>query len=137
MPEEEATERRSEEAGGQGAEAVGEEGKRDIKALVAVIPPAAALRRRERRVREKRIRVRWSDDLKPDEVAVHPELAKELGISTHAEIVIAGRHRFVARVILNDSQPVHEVYCNSELLREHGVADNSIATIRASKQQSG
>ena len=108
--------------------------KRDIKALVAVIPPAAALKKRERKVREKRIRVRWSDKVKPDEVIVHPNLARELNIETHAEIVVAGRHRFVARVILSDQQPVHEVYCNASMLREHGVADNSIATIRAARR---
>ncbi len=104
--------------------------KPDIKSLVAVIPPAMALKRKEKKTLEKRIRLRWSD-VEENEVKIHPNLAKELSIKDYAEVVVAGRHRFVAKVVLDDTIPVNEVYANEEMLREHGVADNTIATIRA------
>lgn len=103
--------------------------KTDVKSLVSIIPPAGALRREEKKLREKRIRVRYGN-VKPDQVKINKKLAEELGISEYAELVIAGRKKFRLKVILDDSVPDNVVMANEEILREHGVADNSISTIR-------
>ncbi len=108
-----------------------EEKKKDIKALVAVIPPATQLlRRKEKKLAEKRIRVRRNPSVKPEHAYINPQLAKELGIKDYLEIVIARRHRYAFKAILDEKVPVNEVWCNEDLLREDGVADNSIATVR-------
>lgn len=105
--------------------------KRDIKALVAVIPPASqALGRREKKVREKRIRVRLKDVVKEDEIHISPRLAEELGIKSRAYLSIPGKKRMEFKAVINDSVPYNEVWVNTEVMRERGVADNTLATIR-------
>ena len=107
--------------------------KRDIKALVAIIPPASqVLSRKEKKVREKRIRVRLKPDVKEDELHLSPQLASELGIRVRAELSIPGKKRITFKAVINDSVPYGEVWVNEELMRERGVADNTLATIRGS-----
>ena len=122
-----------EEARGQKVEdqSKQKEKKKDIKALVAVIPPATQLLgRKEKKLAEKRIRVRRKPNIKPEYAYINPQLAKELGVKEYLEIVIARRHRYAFKAILDENVPVNEVWCNEDLLREDGVADNSIATAR-------
>jgi anaerobic selenocysteine-containing dehydrogenase len=107
-----------------------EEGKKDIKALVAVIPPADVLKRREAKAREKRIRLRYREGMPPDKAAVNPTTAQQLGIEDKLEIVVAGRHKFTFTAVLDEEVPPNEIWCNPELLRDEGIADNSIATVR-------
>ncbi len=106
--------------------------KIDISKLVSIIPPATELRKRETRIREKRIRVRWDENTPLGSVKIHKELAESLGIKegNMVEIVVAGRHKFIYKAILVEEGEVNEVYCNPEELRERGVADKSIATVR-------
>ena len=104
--------------------------KKDIKALVAVIPPADALKRRETKVREKRIRVRYKEGLNPENAMINTSTAKQLGIGDKLEVVVAGRHKFVFNAVLSDEVPPNEVWCNPELLQDEGIADNTIATVR-------
>lgn len=105
--------------------------KPDIKRALAVIPSASALKQREKRLSEKRIRLRYDYSLKPEEAKVHPTLAKELGIEDKLEIVVAGRHRFVFKAIVDEEAEPNRVHVNPDLMEEHGIADNSIATVRA------
>ena len=102
-----------------------------ISKLVEIVPSASALREGARRLAEKRIRVRYDSSLKPEEARIHPDLARELGIDDKLEIVVAGRHRFAFKAIIDDSAEYNRVYVNPDLMEEHGVADNSIATVRA------
>ena len=111
------------------------EGKRDIKALVALIPPADALRKKEVKLVERRMRVRYDEDIDPAKARINPSTAKALGITDALEVVIAGRHKFVFEAVLDEEVPPNEVYCNGELLREKGVADNSIATVRKARSR--
>jgi len=105
--------------------------KIDIKALVAVIPPASeVLARKAPKAIERRIRVRRKPDVDPDYAKINPSLAKSLGAQDLVEIVVAGRFRKTFNIILDENVPANEAWCNEELLKEHGVADNSIATIR-------
>ena len=105
------------------------ERKIDIKALVAIIPPASA-RKTEKRLREKRIRLRYNDSVKPGHAIINEDLAKTLDITEYIEVTVAGRKRFKLKVTFNPDVPVNEVWCNPEELRERGIADNSIATVR-------
>lgn len=105
--------------------------KRDIKALVAIIPPASqVLGRREKRVKEKRIRVRLKDVVKEDELHISPRLATELNIKDRAYLSVPGKKRMEFKVLINDSVPYGEVWVNTEVMKERGVADNTLATIR-------
>ncbi|MGC8675526.1 hypothetical protein [Fervidicoccus sp.] len=104
--------------------------KKDIKSLVAIIPPAGALKSTQKKISEKRIRVRYSST-KPEHITINPKLASELGIKDKAYIVIAGKKRFLFNVILDENVPENEVYANNEFMKENGVSDNSIATIRS------
>jgi hypothetical protein len=134
-----APEKSGEEAGERGEESKEEEEviKPDkpplpISELVArIVPPASQLRERARRLTEKRIRIRYDPSLKPEEAKIHPDLAKELGIEDKLEIVVAGRHRFAFKAIIDENVENNRVYVNPDLMEEHGVADNSIATVRA------
>ncbi|BAN90499.1 hypothetical protein [Aeropyrum camini] len=103
--------------------------KAPISRLVEMIPSASSLRE-ERRLREKRIRLKYDPRLKPEEARISPELAKQLGIEDLLEITIAHRHRFAFKAIIDEEAEPNRVYVNPELMEEHGVADNSIATVR-------
>jgi hypothetical protein len=105
--------------------------KADIKAALSLIPPASALKSRERRLLEKRIRLKYDPSLEREEAKVSPQLARELDIKDKLEIVVAGRHRFVFRAIIDDEVEYNRVHVNPELMEENGVADNSIATVRS------
>ena len=105
--------------------------KRDIKQLVAVIPPASQiLRKGESKRKERRIRVRLRDEVPEDELHLNPALAKDLGISGKAELSVPGKKRMVFKAVTNEAIPENEVWVNAELMRERGVADNSLATVR-------
>ncbi len=105
--------------------------KRDIKQLVAVIPPASQLMHKEgSKVREKRIRVRLKDNIPPEELHLSPSLAKFVGVKERVELSVPGKKRMSFKPVLNESIPQNEVWVNTELMREKGVADNSLATVR-------
>ncbi len=109
-----------------------EEKKLDVKALMALVPPASALKQRESKVREKRIRLRWSD-VAPTKAKINPQLANELGISDKLEVAVSGK-RFSFEAVKDEKVPVHEVHVNEELMKEHGISDNTIATVRAQRR---
>ena len=105
--------------------------RRDIRALLAVVPPAEALKRRERIVTEMRIRLKYNPEVKPGTLHMNPELAKELSVSEYVEISIHGR-RVRLKAVLSESVPKGEVWGSADL-KSFGIADNSLVTIRASK----
>ena len=105
--------------------------KRDIKALVAIIPPASqVLGRREKKIREKRIRVRLKDVVKENELHISPRLATELNIKDRAYLSVPGKKRMEFKAVVNDSVPYGEVWANTEVMKERGIADNTLAAIR-------
>ncbi len=116
---------------------VKEERKIDIKKLVAIIPPPTMLqsmkKSRQVQVKEKRIRLRYSPDVSPEEAKISPQLAKELDISDYLEITVAGRKRFKFKAIIDENTPYDIVFVNPDLMRQNGVADNSICTIRRAR----
>jgi len=118
-------------------ESIKQEKKKDIRALVAVVPPASeVIGRKEKKLSERRIRVRRKPHIKPEYAYINPQLAKELDIKDYLEIVIARRHRLAFKAILDETVPINEVWCNEDLLRDKGIADNSIATVRKTEKTS-
>ena len=105
--------------------------KPDVAKILQTIPPASALRQRQRKVREKRIRLKYDDTLDREQAKINPRLAKELGITDLLEITVAGRHRFALRAIIDETVEENRVHVNPDLMEENGIADNSIATVRA------
>ncbi|MEB3774632.1 MAG: hypothetical protein GSR86_06895 [Desulfurococcales archaeon] len=105
--------------------------KVSISKLLEAVPPASALKVKEKRMREKRIRLRYDASLQPEQARINQQLAKELGVKDMIEVVVAGRHRFVFHAIIDEDVEYNNVHVNPDLMEEHGVADRSIATVRA------
>ena len=103
--------------------------KINIKDLVKLVPPASALKQRTSKPREKRVRLRLKD-VKPTDAYINPSLADELGITDKLEIAVSGK-KFVFNAIKDEKVPEMEVHVNEELMRENGISDNTIATVRA------
>ncbi len=105
--------------------------KKDVKQLVAVIPPASEVfSQGRRRVLERRVRVRLSETIPEDILQVSKKLAGELGIKEGAQLSVSGK-KFVLKVLLSEELPENEVRANEEFMRRNGVADNSMATVRS------
>jgi hypothetical protein len=107
--------------------------KIDIRSALALIPPASQLLRGEKKVRERRVRLRFHNELREGIAKVNPQLLRELGEGEYIEVVVAGRHKFRYKVEVDEGVPVNEVWVNGEKLPEYGIADNSIATVRVIK----
>jgi hypothetical protein len=105
--------------------------KIDIRAALSMIPPATQYFGVEKKVRERRIRLRFHNELKEGIAKINPSLARELGIRDQVEVVVAHRRRFRYKVELDEQVPVNEIWVNGEKLPEYGVADNTIVTVRA------
>ena len=101
-----------------------------ISKLLEVIPSASALKARETRLSEKRVRLKYDETLEASQARISPGLARMLGVEDKIEVVVAGRHRFLFRAIIDEGVEEGRVHVNPELMEEHGIADNSIATVR-------
>lgn len=105
--------------------------KRDIRQLVAVIPPASeVLGRGVKKVLEKRVRVRLRDGVPNDVIYVSSKLASELDVKEKIQLSVSGR-KFVLRVLVSEDIPESEVWANEEFMRRNGISDNSMATVRS------
>ena len=83
---------------------------------------------------EKRLRIRRRDDVDPGLAKINPETAKLLQIDDRLEVIVAGRKKLDLKAIPFEQVPINEVWANSDEMRAQGLADNSIATIRRSRQ---
>ena len=81
--------------------------------------------------RERRLRIRRRPEVPEGQARMNPKAMEFLGINDTVEIVIAGKKRYRFRVVALDTVPENEVWCNEDQLRALGIADNSIATVRA------
>ncbi|MEM2376038.1 MAG: hypothetical protein QXZ10_00255 [Sulfolobales archaeon] len=108
----------------------GKVAKRDIKSLVAIIPPPQSLTTKQSKPKERRIRLKYSDSVKPDELRVPKALADELEIKDFVHIVVAGRKGVDLKAVVDDKLPPTEVLGNPETMKSKGIADNSIVTVR-------
>lgn len=81
--------------------------------------------------RERRLRLRRREEVPEGQARMNPSTMGELDIGRIAEVVVGGKKRLRFIALPLDSVPPNEVWCNSEELRQRGVADNTIATVRA------
>ncbi len=79
------------------------------------------------------MRVKKNDNVKVGEVKINPQTAAQLRIADSLEVVIAGKRKLVLKAQLAGDVPPNEVWACPEDMVSKGVADNSIATIRAYK----
>ena len=107
--------------------------KGSLRDILAVIPPATSLKTRSKIIKEKRIRLKYDSRLPREKARINPKLAQTLGITDKLEIVVARRHRFIFNVIIDEEADEDHVLVNPVLMEEHGVADESIATVRSYK----
>ena len=106
--------------------------KIDVSKLVSIIPSPSELRREEKKIVEKRIRIRYDESLPENTAKISKELANLLGIGENdlIEVVVAGRKKFVFKPLIVEDLDPNIVLCYPRELREKGVADKSIATVR-------
>ncbi len=107
--------------------------KVDVRTALSLIPPASQLFGEEKRIRERRVRLRFHNELKKDVAKISPELAKEIDAKDYIEVVVAHRRRLRYKIEVDEQVPPNEVWVNGEELPELGIADNSIATVRAAR----
>lgn len=117
----------------EGGEKKPEEGH---KLLIPPFLKPEELLREERKARsERRLRVKAQENVDEGKAMVNPDIAKELSLSSKVELVLVGggsrERRYVFDVVLNDKVPRGEVWCNPNDMRKYGIANNSIATVRA------
>ncbi len=93
-------------------------------------------RKEEKKERkEKRIRLRRSKDVDEGKAKINPELAQELEIRDKVEVVVVGggsrERKYIFTVIFDVRVPKNEIWCNENEMRRLGIADNTMATVRA------
>lgn len=81
--------------------------------------------------KERRLRLRRRDEVPEGKAYMNPATMEELGISSAIEVVIAGKKKLYFECQASDKVPSNEVWCNTDELKTHGVADYTIATVRA------
>lgn len=105
--------------------------------IPSFLRPDVYVKEEKKPIRERRLRVRRSNDVEEGKAMLNPQTASELGIVDKVELVLVGggsrERRYIMSAIANDKVPRGEVWCNAEEMRRYGIADNSIATVRAPK----
>ncbi|RLE54393.1 MAG: hypothetical protein DRJ26_02005 [Candidatus Methanomethylicota archaeon] len=79
---------------------------------------------------ERRLRVRRKPEIEPGKARMNPQMMQELQITDEIEVVISGKRKCILTVRADEKVPLREVWASAEEMRELGIADNSIATIR-------
>ncbi|MCX8170265.1 MAG: hypothetical protein N3D72_04160 [Candidatus Methanomethyliaceae archaeon] len=80
---------------------------------------------------EKRLRIRRMDGIEKGNCKMNSETYKYLQISGRIEIVVAGKKKLELNATASSEVPENEVWANPDEMKMVGLADNSIATIRA------
>lgn len=101
-----------------------------VKSLVSIIPSPQSLKAKEAKVKEKRIKLRYNEGVREDEIYVSRKLADELEIKDSLYIAIPGRKSMRFRAVIRDDIPYNEVWGNPSAMKLRGIADNSIVTVR-------
>ncbi|MGC8953569.1 hypothetical protein [Desulfurococcus amylolyticus] len=115
-----------------GEKETGTQQKIDVSKLVSIIPPASELKKKEKKLTEKRVRIRFDRTLNEPIAKIPSALASMLDIKNdeRVEVVVAGRKRFEFKALVFESTDENVVYVYPGEIEKNGVADNSIATIR-------
>jgi hypothetical protein len=109
--------------------------KADLAKALSIIPPASSLKEKGKKVIEKRLRISYDESVEHGNVKLSKKLASQLGIQKKLEMVIASKKKLMLDAQIDDSiQEELKVFVNSEQMKEEGVADNSIVTIRSAQE---
>lgn len=79
------------------------------------------------------MRLRRREEVPEGKALMNPRTMTELNITSEIEVVIAGKKHYFFQVSPRDDVPSNEVWCNSDQLKILGIADNTIATVRAKR----
>ncbi|MEN2998979.1 MAG: hypothetical protein ABDH61_00110 [Acidilobaceae archaeon] len=109
------------------------ESKERIARMLDALPSASALKGQSKQLREKRIRLKFDNSLDKNTAKINANLARALGILERVEVVVGGRTKVVLQALVDEDVEEERVYVNPSYFSEKGVADNSIATVRASR----
>ncbi|MEM3832181.1 MAG: hypothetical protein QW128_01090 [Thermoprotei archaeon] len=85
------------------------------------------------KIPERRLRIRRKETVKIGKAHINPVTMKDLGIASRVEIVLVGKRRFTFDAVEDVNVPSNEVWINSDDAKTNGIADNSIATVRAER----
>jgi len=79
---------------------------------------------------EKRLRLRRKDDLDKGNSRLNATTAKFLQVSGRIEVIVAGKKKLELKAVPLPDVPENEVWINTDEMKQLGLSDNSIATIR-------
>jgi len=79
---------------------------------------------------EKRLRLRRKDDLDKGNSRLNATTAKFLQVSGRIEVIVAGKKKLELNAVPLPDVPENEVWINTDEMKQLGLSDNSIATIR-------
>ncbi|MEM0340845.1 MAG: hypothetical protein QXN05_05260 [Acidilobaceae archaeon] len=108
--------------------------KSKILHMLSRIPSPSALKEQEKTVRERRLRIAYDNSVKPGHAKIRPSLAASLKIEEFLEIVATGKDPLVLKALIDDTIEETKVHVNPEEMKSHGIADNSVVTLRAAKR---
>ena len=120
------------EAGGRADKA----SKVDVSKILAVIPPAAELKKEKKTILEKRVRIKFEKSLQKPIARIPVSIANELGVKSGdvVEVVVAGKRKVLLEAEVVETNENFVVVYPIELEKQ-GVSDNSIATIRKARSR--
>jgi len=106
--------------------------KISVMDTLKVIPPPSMLREaKKRQATERRIRIRRVATVEEGKAKISPLLARDLEVRDDmVEIVVAGRKSLQLSPLVDENVPQNEVWINEDMLKNLGIADNTIATIK-------
>jgi len=87
--------------------------------------------------KEKRLRIRRREEVPEGQARLNPKSMEYLEIKKEVEIVIAGKKRYRFKAFPWEGVPENEVWCNADEMRMLGIADRTIATVRAPLKEGG
>ncbi|ARM75781.1 hypothetical protein [Acidianus manzaensis] len=107
------------------------EHKVDIKNLVSVIPPASALKNKEKAPpKEKRVKIKKKADIDEGTIIISNKLKNSMKIGNEVEISVKGK-KLRLKVISQDGIGEIETWANPADMLKLGLEDNSTVTLRA------
>ncbi|MCC6013308.1 MAG: hypothetical protein LM593_02970 [Candidatus Verstraetearchaeota archaeon] len=80
---------------------------------------------------EKRLRIRRVDGIEKGTCKMNSETYNYLKITDKIEIIVAGKKKIELNAFPFSDVPENEVWANPDEMKLVGIADNTIATVRA------
>ncbi len=111
-----------------------EEGKPDISKMLSFIPAASTLYSKQSKVQEKRVKLVYDESVERGSLRISKRLATTLGITDQAEVAVGGKTRLRLKAVIDESTNDDvTIWANPDEMKEHGIADGSTVSVRASR----